>query len=122
MESVQLLGREVPLKCSAFTTIIYEEEFRGRVFLKDYESILNDSVTSGGADSSSKLGVYLRLAWAMARTADVDFMPFEHFADKCSITDIISVATDIFDLVNQSFNTYNGEALVPEKKDVATDQ
>ena len=28
MKSVQLLGREVPLKCSAFTTIIYEEEFR----------------------------------------------------------------------------------------------
>lgn len=114
---VKLLGRDIPLECSAFSMVIYEDEFK-RNFLRDYENIIGVDDIENNL-SNALLGNYTRFAWAFAKTADINFLPFESFARQSSIADITSVVNTVVGLLNNSLSSYNGDGGTSKKEEAA---
>jgi hypothetical protein len=92
-----LAGKETKLKSSAYSLIIYENEFK-RNFIRDYENILGND---GVVDFSN----YLRFLWVFVKTNNSDTEPFEQFSEKLEIGDVLEKLSLIIELINKSVTT-----------------
>ena len=100
-EKVIKLGeKEVKLQANAFTVLTYEDNFKGRIFLKDIEEFANAS-SSGRVP----LGLTLKFLWAEAKTADDKIPNLEEFAKQFNIKSIIANATEVLDLIYEDLQT-----------------
>lgn len=93
---IKLSDRDVELKVNAYSFILYENEFKGRNFLKDFNNVL-------GVDGEEPLvSNHLRFTWALAKTANPGLEDFEQFANSVSLDDVLGVVSTIVKLINES--------------------
>lgn len=92
-----IAGKETKLKSSAYSLIIYENEFK-RNFIRDYENILGND---GDVDFSN----YLRFLWVFVKTNNSNTEPFEQFSEKLEIGDVLEKLSLIIELINKSVTT-----------------
>ena len=98
-QKVQLLGKEVELKCSGYSLILYEDEFH-RNFIKDFRNIL------GIDDKEVETGNYIRFIWAFAKTADSGCMSVNEFSKSCELNEVFALVNFVVDAINHSLGNY----------------
>lgn len=93
---VKIGGKEVPLKTSAYTPILYANLFGANIFAE-----MNDIITSAGATGVvpfEKIIVLYRLAYCMAKQADKKLPPMEDWMDQFDVYDIPEIASELISL------------------------
>jgi uncharacterized protein YecA (UPF0149 family) len=106
MQTILLKDKEYKLKCSAYTPAIYEDNFKGRNFLKDYDNII------GLNDSEPQISNHFRLLWAMIKEATPDVADFEEFSQNIDLAEITKIVSIVTTTITQSFS-----ATVPKKEE-----
>lgn len=103
-KTVDIGGKEVFLKSSAMTPVIYRDAF-GRDIFKAQSSIFalaNKNIET--AQNVDSVGI-MEITWAMARTADENTPEFLVWLDTLEAFPIFDVLKDIVELVMQNMTT-----------------
>lgn len=89
---IKLNDRELKLECNAYSLVLYENTFKGRNFLKDYENLITEPNVSS----------HIRFLWCFAKTADSSIDDFEAFSRNNNILESISeiISTNITLITN----------------------
>ena len=95
-KTVKIGGKDVPLKTSAYTPLLYAELFNGNIFA-DMQDIV---VTAGktGTVPFEKVLVIYRLAYCMAKHADPSLCPINEWLDGFNVYDIPEITGDLIEL------------------------
>lgn len=109
-EKVVLTNRELELKANAYTFIIYEDEFKGRNFLRDFNNVLG--VIEGEEPETSN---HIRFLWALAKTANPQTEDFKQFAQSVGVDDVLLIVSTIVNLINESLGVTQGNLKATDK-------
>lgn len=93
---VKIGDKEVAMKTSAYTPLLYANLFGANIFAE-----MNDIITSAGATGVvpfDKIIVLYRLAYCMAKQADESLPPMEEWMDQFDVYDIPEIASDLISL------------------------
>lgn len=107
---ITLAGQKVKLEANAYSLILYEDEFKGRNFIADFENVLG---LRGDIEASN----HIRFTWALAKTANPNIEGFAEFARKYSLNDVFSIIKELSNLISQSLGVADNS-----KKEVAAAQ
>lgn len=88
------------VRASAFTLILYEDNFKGRRMLQDLSALAE--MEQSGAVSYALVS---RMLWALARTADVATPDFYEWVQAFSIGGIISAYPAVVTLLTENIMT-----------------
>lgn len=99
---IRLNNTELNLECNAYSPVIYEDTFKGRNFLKDYEKSITEPTVS----------THIRFLWCFAKTADNSIDDFETFSRS---KDILENITDVIN-TNVVLITKSLTSSIPKKK------
>ena len=107
---VKIGGKEVPLKTSAYTPLLYAQIFNANIFSDMQEIIV--AAGKNGTVPFEKVIILYRLAYCMAKHADPNIPPIEEWLDQFDVYDIPEMAGDLVELWaadNQSQSTPTDE-------------
>ena len=117
MEKVLNIGnKEIKMKSTAGTMMRYRNQFN-RDFIKDLMHLkdsMQDKVDKGTELDLVDLGIFEKIAWCMAKTADDNVPDIEHWLDEFDTFDIYQVLPEIMGLL-----VANMEQIGSKKKTVA---
>ena len=120
MEKVLTIGgKEIKMKSTAGTMMRYRNQFN-RDFIKDLVSLqskINTTAEKGTDLDAIDLGIFEKIAWCMAKTADNNIPDIEHWLDDFDTFDIYTVLPEIMELL-----VSNMEAIGSKKKTVEQQQ
>lgn len=88
------------VRASAFTLILYEDNFKGRRMLQDLSALAE--MEQSGAVSYALVS---RMLWALARTADATTPDFYEWVQTFSIGGIISAYPAVVTLLTENIMT-----------------
>ena len=88
------------VRASAFTLILYEDNFKGRRMLQDLSALAE--MEQSGAVSYALVS---RMLWALARTADATTPDFYEWVQAFSIGGIISAYPAVVTLLTENIMT-----------------
>ena len=88
------------VRASAFTLILYEDNFKGRRMLQDLSALAE--MEQSGAVSYA---LVCRMLWALARTADATTPDFYEWVQAFSIGGIISAYPAVVTLLTENIMT-----------------
>lgn len=95
--TVIINGKDVPIEITAYTTLIYEDNFKGRNFFRDIENVIeNDSM---------KFGLVTKFLWAAAKTADDNISSIEKWAKNIDLKEIIVASDIVINLIYESIKS-----------------
>ena len=103
---VKIGSKEVPMKTSAYTPILYANLFNQNVFGE-----MNEIISAAGETGTvpfDKVIILYRLAYCMAYQANPDLPPMEEWMDQFDVYDIPEIAGELIGLWaldNQSQST-----------------
>ena len=92
--------RTFEVRASAFTLILYEDNFKGRRMLQDLSALAE--MEQSGAISYALVS---RMLWALARTADAATPDFYEWVQAFSIGGIISAYPAVVTLLTENIMT-----------------
>lgn len=107
VKTITLNNRELKLKVRAFTTILYEEEFKGHSFYKDYYALLK---------SDNRTKDVARFLWALAREAGEDVENFEEFSNnfaESSLGEALTAIETVINMIDDSMSEGYGASKNP---------
>lgn len=93
-------NRTFEVRASAFTLILYEDNFKGRRMLQDLSALAE--MEQSGAVSYALVS---RMLWALARTADATTPDFYEWIQAFSIGGIISAYPAVVTLLTENIMT-----------------
>jgi len=93
-------NRTFEVRASAFTLILYEDNFKGRRMLQDLSALAE--MEQSGAVSYALVS---RMLWALARTADATTPDFYEWVQVFSIGGIISAYPAVVTLLTENIMT-----------------
>ena len=93
-------NRTLEVRASAFTLILYEDNFKGRRMLQDLSALAE--MEQSGAVSYALVS---RMLWALARTADATTPDFYEWVQAFSIGGIISAYPAVVTLLTENIMT-----------------
>jgi hypothetical protein len=93
-------NRTFEVRASAFTLILYEDNFKGRRMLQDLSALAE--MEQSGAISYALVS---RMLWALARTADATTPDFYEWVQAFSIGGIISAYPAVVTLLTENIMT-----------------
>jgi hypothetical protein len=93
-------NRTFEVRASAFTLILYEDNFKGRRMLQDLSALAE--MEQNGAVSYALVS---RMLWALARTADATTPDFYEWVQAFSIGGIISAYPAVVTLLTENIMT-----------------
>ena len=93
-------NRTFEVRASAFTLILYEDNFKGRRMLQDLSALAE--MEQSGAVSYALVS---RMLWALARTADTATPDFYEWVQAFSIGGIISAYPAVVTLLTENIMT-----------------
>lgn len=108
---VKIGGKDVPLKTSAFTPLLYAQLFNANIFA-DMQDIITTANQTGTVPFEKVIILY-RLAYCMAKHADEKLPPIDEWLDQFDVYDIPEIAGDLIELWavdNRSQSTPKDEA------------
>ena len=97
---VRVDNRTFEVRASAFTLILYEDNFKGRRMLQDLSALAE--MEQNGAVSYALVS---RMLWALARTADATTPDFYEWVQAFSIGGIISAYPAVVTLLTENIMT-----------------
>ena len=93
-------NRTFEVRASAFTLILYEDNFKGRRMLQDLSALAE--MEQNGAVSYALVS---RMLWALARTADATTPDFYEWVQAFSIGGVISAYPAVVTLLTENIMT-----------------
>ena len=105
-KTVKIGGKDIPLKTSAYTPLLYAQLFNANIFA-DMQDIIT-AASKTGTVPFEKVIILYRLAYTMAKHANPDIAPLEEWLDQFDVYDIPEIAGDLVELWavdNQSQST-----------------
>lgn len=93
-------NRTFEVRASAFTLILYEDNFKGRRMLQDLSALAE--MEQSGAVSYALVS---RMLWALARTADATTPDFYEWVQAFSIGGVISAYPAVVTLLTENIMT-----------------
>lgn len=90
-------GQELTVEANAQTLLIYEDNFKGHRLLQDIDELAH--ITD---KSTMPFGIYLKLLWACAKTADKNIVDIDLFSQQFSIEAVIENSWNIIELIGKS--------------------
>ncbi|WP_370768352.1 hypothetical protein [Ruminococcus sp.] len=104
MDKTLTIGdRQLEVEVTAYTMLIYEDNFKGHSFLKDVDML---TANPNKVQYSSTV----RILWAAAKSADDTIKPIKEFSKQYSIGEVISTAQPLVDLIVESLKTSSKKA------------
>ncbi len=101
---INIDGKDIRFKTSASTFLKYRAQF-GRDGLKELYKLSDEA---GNLDISNlDTDILMRFAWAFAKTADKDILPFEDWLDEFDYYFAFDIAQEIVELINDLLRTNN---------------
>ena len=95
-KTVKISGKDVPLKTSAYTPLLYAELFNSNIFA-DMQDIIVAGQKNGTIPFEKVLIIY-RLAYCMAKHADPNIPKIEEWLDQFDVYDIPEITGDLIEL------------------------
>lgn len=93
-------NRTFEVRASAFTLILYEDNFKGRRMLQDLSALAEME-----QDGAVSYALVSRMLWALARTADATTPDFYEWVQAFSIGGIISAYPAVVTLLTENIMT-----------------
>ena len=93
-------NRTFEVRASAFTLILYEDNFKGRRMLQDLSALAEMEQSS-----AVSYALVSRMLWALARTADATTPDFYEWVQAFSIGGIISAYPAVVTLLTENIMT-----------------
>ena len=110
-------GKEIKMKSTAGTMMRYRNQFN-RDFIKDLMH-LKDSMQNkndyGTELDVLDLGIFEKIAWCMAKTADDNIPDIEHWLDDFDTFDIYTVLPEIMALLVSNMEQINAKKKTVEQ-------
>lgn len=97
-KTIKVGEKELEVEVSAYTMLIYEDNFKNRSFLRDVDML---TANPNKVQYSSTV----RILWAAAKSADDTIKPIKEFSKQYSIGEVISTAQPLVDLIVESLKT-----------------
>lgn len=94
--TINIGNKEVKVKTSGYTPILYAELFNGNIF-GEMQEIL-EAAQSTGKIPFEKVTILYRLAYCMAKEADESIPPLKEWLGQFEVYDIPEMATDLIKL------------------------
>lgn len=117
MEKVLIIsGKEVKMKSTSGTGNRYREQFN-RDFLTDLLDL--KSKIDKGNDISAQfdsIGLYEKMAWAMAKTADDNIPDLSHWLDQFEMFAIVDVLPELNEMISANLAQINSKKKMAEAK------
>ena len=95
-KTVKIGGKDVPLKTSAYTPLLYSQLFNANIFADMQEIVVTANQT--GVVPFEKVVTLYRLAYCMAKHADDKIPPIDEWLDQFDVYDIPEVTGDLIEL------------------------
>lgn len=95
-KTVKIGGKDVPLKTSAYTPLLYAQLFNANIFADMQEIVVTANQT--GVVPFEKVVTLYRLAYCMAKHADDKIPPIDEWLDQFDVYDIPEVTGDLIEL------------------------
>lgn len=95
-KTIQIDGKEVPLKATAMNMVIYRSQFG-----KDIMEVAGQIVKAGSSQDFSSidsLGL-AKLVWAMAKTANKDVPDFEDWFGEIEMFPVLDILNECIELI-----------------------
>ena len=112
MEKIlEIGGKQIKMKSTAGTMMRYRNNFN-RDFIKDLISLqtkLNEKVENGTQFDVIDLGIFEKIAWCMAKTADDNIPDIEHWLDEFDTFDIMQVLPELMSLLTANMEQINAK-------------
>lgn len=89
-------NKEVELKTSAYTPILYADLFKGNLF-GEMQEIVN-AASKTGTIPFEKITILYKLAYCMAKQADDSIGTMREWLDQFEPLDILDIVGDLIDL------------------------
>lgn len=102
-KTIKVDEKELEVEVSAYTMLIYEDNFKNRSFLRDVDML---TANPNKVQYSSTV----RILWAAAKSADDTIKPIKEFSKQYSIGEVISTAQPLVDLIVESLKTSSKKA------------
>jgi hypothetical protein len=104
MDKTLTIGdRKLEVEVTAYTMLIYEDNFKGHSFLKDVDMLTVNP-------NKAQFGTTVRILWAAAKSADEKTQPIKEFSKQFSLGEVISTAQPLVDLIVESLKTSSKKA------------
>lgn len=95
-KTVKIGDKEIPLKTSAYTPLLYANLFNANIFA-EMQDIITSAADNGSVPFEKVVTLY-RLAYCMAKHADPHIAPMDEWLDQFDIYDIPEIAGDLIEL------------------------
>ena len=95
-KTITIGAKEVKLKTSAYTPLLYSNLFGGNIFSEMQEIVTSAGNT--GVVPFDKVLILYRLAYCMAKHAEPDLPPMEEWMDQFDVYDIPEIAGELITL------------------------
>lgn len=95
-KTITIGDKEVKLKTSAYTPLLYSDLFHSNIFT-EMQMIITSAGETGVVPFDKVLVLY-RLAYCMAKQADDSIPPMEEWMDQFDVYDIPEIAGDLIEL------------------------
>ena len=95
-KTITIGAKEVKLKTSAYTPLLYSNLFGGNIFTEMQEIVTSAGNT--GVVPFDKVLILYRLAYCMAKHAEPDLPPMEEWMDQFDVYDIPEIAGELITL------------------------
>ena len=108
---VKIGNKDVALKTSAYTPLLYAQLFNANIFA-DMQDIITAASKTGTVPFEKVITLY-RMAYCMAKHADNNIAPIEEWLDQFDVYAIPEIAGDLIELWaadNQTQSTPKDEA------------
>lgn len=89
-------GKEIPLKTSAYTPLLYANLFNANIFA-EMQDIITAAANNGSVPFEKVITLY-RLAYCMAKHADPKLPPMDEWMDQFDVYDIPEIAGELIEL------------------------
>lgn len=96
--TVKLGGNDVVVAVTGYTLLVYEDNFKGRNFLKDADSLLTEA-------QKVPFGTAVKILWAVAKTADPKIEAIEAWSSKFELAEVLPAVNTAVDLVLKSLQS-----------------
>ena len=95
-KTVKIGDKEVKLKTSGYTPLLYSDLFGSNIFA-EMQEIIESAGTTGTVPFSKIITLY-RLSYCMAKQADDSIPPLEEWMDQFDVYDIPEIAGELIEL------------------------
>lgn len=95
--------KELAVEITAYTMLIYEDNFKGRSFLRDVDMLTTNP-------NKVQYSSTVRILWAASKSVDDATKPIKEFSKQYSIGEVISTAQPLVDLIVESLKTSSKKA------------